>query len=67
MEEKKADDDLKLKLDAIKHVFQYKQQQEKKEKEYKASQEIKQKLKDALRNTTESLSNEEIEKMVHDF
>lgn len=62
-----VDSDLKLKLDAIKHVFNHKKGLKKKEKEFEASQEIKQKLKDAIKNTTTSISNDEIEKMIHDF
>lgn len=64
--ENEADSDLKLKLDAIKHVFNHKKGLKKKEKEYEASQEIKQKLKDAIKNTT-SVTNDELEKMLDDF
>ncbi len=65
LEKEVASDTFKQKLDAIKHVFKFKEEQNQKHKEFQTSQEIKQKLKTALENT--KLSSEDVEKMMHEF
>ena len=71
MEGKKEDDILKLKLDVIKMVFNYKEEQERKNAEELKNKQIKDRLLKALEDkeiqSLHEMSKEDLKKMLNDF